>query len=105
VKTLHFMVTVPNIPEGMEDEEVRDWLWDSLLHPYDAAYEASVTVEPIPALDAVVAANPERQNNGCMCHQVQCPISPGGRRCEVDIPNHTGNCRSWAAGVLVEEWC
>jgi hypothetical protein len=80
VKTLHFMVTVPNIPEGMEDEEVRDWLWDSLLHP-------------------------ERQNNGCMCHQVQCPISPGGRRCEVDIPNHTGNCRSWAAGVLVEEWC
>lgn len=67
-RTLHFMVTIPNIPDGMPDEEVRDWLWDSILHPYDAAYEASVKVEPIPALDQVVAANPEREGNGCMIH-------------------------------------
>ncbi len=73
MRTLRFEVTIPNIPDGMADEEVRDWLWDSLLHPYDAAYEASVKVEPIPALDRVVAANPEREGNGCMIYGTTTP--------------------------------
>lgn len=68
-KTLHFMVTIPNIPDGMPDEVVRRWLRDEISHPEDAAFEASVKVEPIPVLDQVVAANPERDGNGCMIYK------------------------------------
>lgn len=72
-KTLHFLVTIPDIPDGMSDEEVRDWLWNSILHPYDAAYEANVRVTPMPdshvsASAMIEAANPERDGNGCMIY-------------------------------------
>lgn len=62
------MVTVPGIPEGMTDKTVLNWLKDEISHPWDAYYEASVKIEPIPALDQVVAANPEREGNGCMIY-------------------------------------
>lgn len=68
MRTLHYMVTIPGIPDGMTDESVTDWLKEEISHPHDAYFEASVSVEPIPALDRVVAANPEREGNGCMIY-------------------------------------
>lgn len=72
MKTYTFTVTIPNVPDSMDPEEVRDWLWNSLLHPYDAAYEASVRVE----WDSTyIPANPDRENNGCMINKKGSPPS------------------------------
>jgi hypothetical protein len=54
-------------------------------------------VEPIPALDAVVAANPERQNNGCLIHgnfQATCAC-PG---CGSPVPADVTMCSTCASG-------
>lgn len=47
MRTLKFEVTVPGIPETDQysDEYVKSWLRQEIGHPYDAAYEADVTVE------------------------------------------------------------
>jgi hypothetical protein len=66
VKTLTFIVTIPNIPEGMKDEKVRSWLQGEISHPYDAAFEADVRVDWRSSYTP--PANPEREGNGCMIH-------------------------------------
>lgn len=67
-RTLHFMVTMPDIPDGMADQTVLDWVRDEISHPHDAYYDASIEVVPY---SLVEYANPERDGNGCMIFQEQ----------------------------------
>lgn len=94
MRTLKFEVTVPGIPETDQysDEYVTAWLRQEIGHPYDAAYEADVTVKLLSSDDEDIddanvrehteetrrrtaeliqqqMANPERENNGCMVYR------------------------------------
>jgi hypothetical protein len=57
-RTVQLKVEIPGIPEGMADDEVREWARDSLSHPYDAYYEAFVNVsiahKPVMSFGAVI---------------------------------------------------
>lgn len=66
MRTVRLIVEVPNIPDTLTDDVVREWLNDQIDHPYDAAFEAGVRVtladRPVPL------ANPERIGNGTMAY-------------------------------------
>lgn len=72
MREVRLFVKVPNVPDDWSDEDVRDWLRDSIDHPFDAAYEAFVEVSlaphPIPPFGTLVA-NPDRVNNGTMAYK------------------------------------
>lgn len=48
MKTYTFTVTIPNVPDDWDWTRVQLWLYNQITHPYDAAYEGDVTVEPTP---------------------------------------------------------
>lgn len=66
-KTQRFIITIPEIPDTDQysTEYVRSLLVNDLRHPYDAAFDADITITPIRELDD---SNPERENNGCMIY-------------------------------------
>lgn len=70
MRTLHFLVTVPNVPETDQysDEYVRSAVFHNVRHPYDAYFDADITVVPVPS-SMVPVANPERDGNGCMIYK------------------------------------
>lgn len=57
-RTVQLKVEVPYVPEGMSDDDIREWARDSLDHPYDAAYEAFIKVSiahpPVMSFGAVI---------------------------------------------------
>lgn len=82
-KTLQFVITMPEIPDTDQysEEYVKSLLMNDIRHPYDAAYDADITVELLPkAGDATHpprAAAPDpgnpsvpdaREGNGCMIY-------------------------------------
>lgn len=73
MRTVRLIVEIPNVPDWMTDDDTRAWLRDEISHPYDALYEAAVTValvEEAGHLGAIVPplANPERLGNGTMAY-------------------------------------
>lgn len=58
MRTVRLNVEIPNIPDHMTDDDVREWLDDQIGHPYDSYFEAGVRVTitqpPPPPFGAVI---------------------------------------------------
>lgn len=61
-------VIVPGIPADWPPERVASWVYSSLGHPIDSAYEAFVRTEAVSETPHG-SANPERVDNGCMIYK------------------------------------